>query len=157
MKGINLAEQCHVLVPMSPIDFTGGRTGVIFSLENYAHASIIVAIGISAAAFTSITVKECTDNAGSGATAIAFSVYKQESTVSGDVLGAKVAATSSGVTPTATDGIFYVIELDASQLSDGSNWVQVVLTNGSNSVIGCIVAVLSGSRYAGAQSPTVTS
>ena len=157
MKGINISEQCHPLVPIFPTDISGGRTGRIFSMENYAHASIIVAIGASSAAFTSITLKECTDNAGTGATARAFTYYKQEGTVSGDVLSTKQSATSSGITPTATDGIFYVIELDASELTDGSNWVQVVLTNGVNSVIASVVVLLSGSRFGGAASPTVLS
>ncbi len=157
MKGINLAEQCHVFVPLSPTDISGGRTSLTFSMENYAHASLIVAIGASASAFTSIVVNECTSSAGAGATPIAFNSYKQEATVSGDVLGARVAVAAAGITPAAVDGIFYVIEIDASALSDGSNWIQVVCANGVNSVIAAIVGVLSGSRYAGAQSPTVTS
>ena len=61
----------------------------------------------------------------------------------------QVAATAAaGVVPNAADTIFYVIELDASELSDASQFVQLALANASaNSVIASAVAVLSGSRY----------
>ena len=70
------------------------------------------------------------------------------------MLGARTAVAAAGLTPSANDGIFYVIELDASELSDGKPYVQVELTNGTNSVIAAVVAILSGARYAEAQSPT---
>jgi hypothetical protein len=153
MKGFNIAEMGHVVNILPPIDITGGATGDVFSMENYGHATIIVQIGVSAAAFTKILVNECTSLAAAGATAIAFNYYA-ETTAAGDTLSALTAATSAGVTPSANDTIFYVIELDASELSDGSNFVQLQLTNGTNSVIASAVAILSGSRYAGTLSPT---
>ena len=157
MKGFVLSEEGHVVQLVAPVDITGGVTAQRFSMKNYQHASILVQIGVSAAAFTKIILKQCTDNAGSGATAIPFSIYKQETAgASNDVLGARTAVTSAGYTPAATDGIFYVIELDAAELADGSPWVELDLTNGSNSVIASAVAVLSGARYAETQSPTVT-
>jgi hypothetical protein len=153
MKGYNIAEMGHVVNILPPIDITGGTTGDVFSMENYGHATIIVQVGVSAAAFTKILVNECTDFSGTGATAIAFNYYAEE-TAAGDTLSARSAATTAGVTPSANDTIFYVIELDASELSDGYNFVQLQLTNGTNSVIASAVAVLSGSRYAGTLSPT---
>jgi len=150
---MNIAEEGHVVNILPPVDITGGKTGDIFSMENYDHVTIIVQVGVSAAAFTKIIVNECTDFAGTGATAIAFNVYKEE-TAAGDTLGARTAVTSSGVTPSANDNIFYVIELDASELSDGSNFVQLSLTNGANSVIASAVAILTRSRYAQDQSAT---
>ena len=153
MKGFVLAEEGHVVQAIAPIDITGGKTGQAFSMKKYQHASILVLIGVSAAAFTKIIVNQCTDAAGDGATAIPFSIYKAE-TAAGDVLGARTAVTSAGYTPSANDGIFYVIELDANELADGSPYVQVQLTNGANSVIGSCVAILSGARFAETQSPT---
>jgi hypothetical protein len=157
MKGFVLSEQGHVVNVLAPVDITGGVTGQRFSMANYQHASIIFQIGVSAAAFTKIFLKQCTSSGGAGATAIPFSIYKQETAgASNDVLGARTAVTSAGYTPAATDGIFYVIELDANELADGSPWVELSATNGSNSVIASAVAVLSGARYAEAQSPTIT-
>lgn len=153
MKGYNIAEMGHVVNILPPIDITGGTTGDVFSMENYGHATIIVQVGVSAAAFTKILVNECTALDGTGATAIAFNYYAEE-TAAGDTLSTRTAATTAGVTPSANDTIFYIIELDASELSDGSNFVQLQLTNGTNSVIASAVAVLSGSRYGGTQSVT---
>ena len=152
-KGINLAERGHIVNILSPIDITGGKTGDVFSMAKYSHATIIVQIGVSAAAFTKILVNECTDFAGAGATAIAFNVYKEE-TAAGDTLGARTAVAAAGLTPSANDTIMYVIELDASELTEDSHFVQLSLTNTTNSVIASAVAILTGARYAEEQSPT---
>lgn len=158
MKGFVIAEEGHVVQLIAPVDVTGGVTAQRFNMANYQHASIIFQIGVSAAAFTALLLKNCSDSSGTGGVAIPFSIYKQETAgASHDVLGARTSVTSSGYAPSANDGIFYVIELDASELADGKNWVELSLTNGSNSVIASAVAILSGSRYAETQSPTVTS
>ena len=153
MKGHVSAEMGHWVHVLPPVDITGGKTGDVFSMEGYAHASIAVLIGASAAAFTAILVKECTSFASAGATAIAFNYYAEE-TAAGDTLAARAAATTSGITPSANDNIMYIIELDASELSDGSYFVEVSVTNGTNSVIAAIVAHLTGTRYAGGITPT---
>jgi hypothetical protein len=152
-KGFNCAEEGHIVPLVYPVDITGGVTGSVFNMGKYAHASIIVLAGVSAAAWTKVIVNACTDAAGSNPTAQAFTIYKGETT-NVDTLGAATAVTSAGYTPSATDKIFYVIEIDASALPDGYNFVQLSLTNGSNSVIGAALAVLSGARYANTQSPT---
>ena len=153
MKGFVMAEMGHPVNIIPPIDITGGVTGDVFSMKNYAHATIIIQIGVSAAAFTKIIVNECTDFAAAGATAIPFSIYKEE-TAAGDTLGARTAVLAAGVTPSANDNIMYVIELDAAELTADSHFVQLSLTNPANSVIASALAILSGSRYAEESSPT---
>lgn len=153
MKGINLAEGGKIINIIPPIDITAGKTGDVFSMENYHHATIVIQIGVSSAAFTKIIVNECTDFAAAGATAIAFSVYKEE-TAAGDTLGARTAVLAAGLTPSANDTIMYVIELDAAELSDGSHFVQLSLTNTTNSVIASALAILTGARYGEDQSAT---
>jgi hypothetical protein len=162
MKGLVLAEQAHVVNILAPVDITGGKTSQAVNMANYQHVSFLVQIGVSAAAFTKILVEQCTDNANAGATAIPFAIYVQETAgASNDVLGARTALAAAGYTPSAADGIFYVVEIDASEL-DGTNngaggkYLQLHLTNGSNSVIASAVAILSGGRYVETQSPTVT-
>lgn len=153
MKGYVIAEQGHVVLAQPPIDITGGKTCQAFSMKKYQHAAILVLVGVSAAAFTKIIVNACTDAAGDSPTALPFSIYTME-TAASDTLGARTAVTSAGYTPSANDNIFYVIELDGNELPDGSPYVQVQLTNGVNSVIAAVVAVLTGARYAEMQSPT---
>ena len=154
MKGINLAEGGKIVNILPPIDITGGKTGDVFSMAKHAHATIVIQIGVSSAAFTKILVNECTSLAAAGATAIAFSVYKEE-TAAGDTLGARTAVLAAGLTPSANDTIMYVIELDASELSVDSHFVQLELTNTTNSVIASALAILTGPRYAEAENATV--
>lgn len=148
------AEEGHIVNVIPPIDVSGGVDGDRFSMSKYSHATIIVQIGVSAAAFTKIIVYKCNAATGGTATAIAHSIYKCETDAS-DVLGARTAVLAAGTTPSANNNIFYVIELDHTELSDGYEWVQVSITNGVNSVIASIVAILSGPRYALEASPTV--
>src|SRR5437879_5868343 len=116
MKGLVLAEQGHVVNILAPVDITGGKTAQAFSTANYQHVTIIVQIGVSAAAFTKILVNQCTDASGSNPVAIPFAIYKQETAGAvNDVLGARTAVAAAGYTPSANDGIFYVIEIDASE------------------------------------------
>jgi hypothetical protein len=154
MQGFNVAEQGHVVNILPPKDISGGATCDRFTMENYGHATIIVTVGVSAAAFTALIVKNCTLASGGTATAIAFSVYKEE-TAAGDTLGARTAVAAAGMTPNAADNITYVIELDARELTDGYPWVEVSMTNASgNSVLCSAVAILSGARFSGDQSAT---
>lgn len=154
MRRFYAAQEGHIVNVLPPIDITGGATGDRFKMTNYSHATIIVQIGVSAAAPTKIIVKECTAATSGTATAIAFDYYAEE-TAAGDTLGAKQTAAATGITPSANNTIFYVIELDARDLSDGYPWVEVSITNASgNSVIASIVAILSGARYSNDQNAT---
>jgi len=166
MFGFNVSEAGHVVNILPPVDVTGGKTAQAFSMAGYKHASIIIQIGVSAAAFTKILLNLCSSAAGAGATAIPFSIYKQETAGAGqDVLGARTAVTAAGYTPSANDNIFYVIEIDANELeaagvglgeSGDDAYLQLQFTNGANSVIASAVAVLSGARFAEPSSPTAT-
>ena len=161
-KGINIAEEGHVVMVLFPRDITGGvsqNKGLQrFNMANYAHASIMFLFGVTAAAATALKIYNCQDAAGTGRTAIAFNYYSQTTTASGDVLSAKTAATSSGIaSPGDQDGSTYLVELDASELSDGYNWVEVEITAPGSSILCSVAAILSGSRYAQLSSPTVLS
>lgn len=148
-RGLVIAEEGHVVNLIPAINITGGKTGDVFSMAKFRRASIIISVGVSAAAFTKIIVNACSNAAGDNAEAIPYSLYSEE-TAAGDTLGAREAVLAAGKTPSANDGIMYVIELDAMQLPDGKPWVQLSLTNGTNSVIASAIAILSGQRYTGA-------
>lgn len=148
------AEEGHWVNILPPVDITGGVTCDRFTMAKHNHASILIQVGVSAAAWTKIILNACTAATGGVATAIAYNIYKCE-TAASDVLGARTAVAATGLTPSANDSIMYVIELDASELPADSNWVELSLTNGVNSVIASAGALLSGSRYASPQSATV--
>jgi hypothetical protein len=156
-KGFYTAQDGHLVNILPPIDITGGKTSQAFTLGRHAHVTILVLIGVSAAAFTKILLESCDDASGTNPVAQPFDIFKQETAgASHDVLGARTAVTSAGYTPSANDNIFYVIEFDASQLPVGKSYLQLHLTNGTNSVIAAAVAILSGARFGGDQSDTVT-
>jgi hypothetical protein len=152
-KGINIVEECHVVNILPPLDIdAAAQTSDYFSMAKYQHASIIIQLGVTGAAST-ITVEESDDNAGSNTTAIAFSYWKEE-TAGGDTLSTKQAATTAGFATSTNDGIFYVIEIDASQLSDGFPYLVVKSTDPGAATFGSMVAVLSGNRYSEDVTPT---
>ena len=145
-KGINLAEQGHVVSVIPPIDLNGGATtGDRFSMANAAKAQIFLTYGVTGAA-TTVTVEECDDASGSNVTAIAFDVYKEE-TALGDTLGDRTAVTSSGFTTSTNNGIIYVIDIDAAQLTDGRSYIGLKISDPGSGTLASAVAILSGWRY----------
>ena len=136
----------HFVLGVAPVDIdAGAQTSDAFSMENWSHATIIIALGVTGAAST-VTVKENTAADGSGATAIAFNYYG-EATAAGDTLGARTSASASGFATATTDGIFYVIELSAEELSDGYPWGTVHMSDPGAATFASINVVLSGGRY----------
>lgn len=153
MKGFVIAEEGHIVQIMSPIDITGGVLSDVWSMANYGHATIIVSIGVSAAAFTKIILQECDDFTPSNSTDIGYGLYSEE-TALGDTLGARVVTAAAGKTPSANDQIHYVIEIDAAELTDGFPNLRLSLTNGVNAVLASAIAILSGARYGVVSSAT---
>jgi hypothetical protein len=156
-KGFYVAQEGHTVNILPPVDITGGKTAQPFSLAGYAHASILLLIGVSAAAPGAVTLNACTSAAGANPIAIPFDVFKQETAgAANDVLGGRTPVTAAGFVPAATDGIFYVIEIDAAQLPQGNPYLQLALADTANSCIASAVAILSGGRNTSDQSLTVT-
>lgn len=157
-KEFHIANEGHLVSVLPPVDLSGGPlTGDVFNMKNYAHASIIIQGGASSGAVSTITVEQCTSAAAANNTAIAFSYYACTTggnAANSDVLGEKTAATTTGFAMSTTDNIFYVIELDAAQLSDGYNYVAVQFSDAGATQIGNCIALLSGARYGNDQSKT---
>jgi hypothetical protein len=161
-KGFRVAESGHVVNALPPVDITGGTTTQAIDTALAGHVSFILQLGASAAAPGAVTVVAGSATAAVGAAvangvAQAFRVYKQETAgASHDVLDSGTDVTAAGFTPSANDGIFYVIEIDADALPAGKPFVQLALANTVNSVIASVVAIASGLRYAGLANPTLT-
>ena len=144
----NIPEEAHVVNILPPVDINGGAVDSdYFSLKDYARAQILITLGVTGAA-TTITVEENTDNSGTGATAIPFAYYAEE-TDAGDTLGDRTAATTSGFAASTNDNIMYLIDITAEELSDGSPWLNIHLTDPSAATLVSAVAVLTGARYSG--------
>ena len=153
MSKFYVAQEGHVVSCLTPQDYDTGKNGVVFSMKKHSHASIITTLGVTAADAGNLTLEECDDITPSNSTAIVFDYYA-ETTDSGDTLGAKTTATTAGIDVSANDDTIYVIEIDATQLTDGYPYLRVVLSDPAGATFGSVVAVLSGSRYASDQNAT---
>ncbi len=155
-----LSEECHIAQLLAPVDIDGstGFESDIFSMKNYAHASIIVGIGSNGGGSTVITVEQSKSSAGASAEAIPF-LYGSEETSAGDTLSVLATATSSGfATHASNSNIFYLIEVDAEDLDVDNDfaWLQVKGSDpgASSPILAHVTAVLSGTRSGGKTTPT---
>lgn len=153
MSKFVVAEQGHVINLIKPFGSSGATADSdVFSMKDASHASIIIQVGTQAGSFTAI-LYECSDFTPSAQTAIAARIYKEES-ADGDTLGAGAALTTSGVNTATTNNIFYVIEVDAEQLTEGYPNLQLKLSALDNTTYVSAVAILSGFAYQGDQTRT---
>lgn len=154
MKGLTLAEQAKIVNILPPQDVDTGKTSAVFSLKNYAHATIIITAGSTNADAGNITIEECDDFTPTNSNPVDFFYYAEE-TASGDTLGARTkAAKATGIAVSGNDNIMYVIEIDASQLSEGFPNLALKWSDPGGATFGSAVAILSGARYAGTEAPT---
>ncbi len=161
MIGFNVSEAGHVVNVIPPVDGNAGApvTAQGFHMKGHAHASIIVQIGVSAAAATSIILVSSTAVTAGTTTQLPFRYYSQTTAgKSNDVVtGPTIAVAATGIaTPTAADGVFYVIELDAAELPDGQPYLQLQVTCAASGFLLSAVAILSGARNAYQGSATIT-
>jgi hypothetical protein len=152
-KGWNFPEMGHVINALPPVDMNGGKSTDVWSMKNHQHASIIVQLGVSAGAVPTMKLQACDDFTPSNTTDLAFNVYKCE-TSADDQFGSKTAVANTGLGLSTNNNVMYVIEVDAAELPDGKPNLRVNFSDPSASVIGSVVAVLSGSRYANDQGAT---
>ena len=154
MKGTTIAEQYHVVNILPPQSIVAAVTSAVFTLKNHAHATIIVTCGATDADAGYLTIEECDDFTPAKDTAIDFHYYAEE-TAAGDTLGARTkAAAATGIDVSANDNITYVIEIDASELSDGYPNLILKWSIPGGATLVSAVAILSGSRYSGAENST---
>lgn len=152
MKGINVAEQLHVVNILPPQDVAAGVSSDVFSMKNFSHATIIVTAGSTNADAGNITVEECDDLVPTLSPDLAAFNYYAETTAAGDTLGARTSGAAIDVS--GNDNITYVIEIDAAELSAGYDCLRISWSACGGATYGSAVVILSGARYGGDQSAT---
>lgn len=156
MKGFNIAEEGHVAIGCYPISANGLTTLDAINMEGYAHLSAVIVTGATNGGDVTVTAYNSTNASAGSAAVIAFNYYI-ETTASTDVLGARTLNSTTALTFTnsSISNQFAVVEIDASELADGKNWVNLTLSGATTTTPICVMYVLSGARYAGPESPTV--
>lgn len=155
-KGLYVAQECHVVNLIPPASYSSTQTSNKINMKGWRHASIILQVG-SAGTPPTVTLKSSDNGSPENTTALAFNAHKCETgyqSTNGDVLGARVAVSSAGFTPAATNNEFYVLEFDADQLPAGQNFLELVATSPTSCFLAASV-VLSGGRFDHDQSETV--
>jgi len=147
-----VAEQGHVVQILTPLDGggTATRTSTYVNMKNYSHCDIILGVGVSAGTATAILMNSETT---SGGDAIAAAYYAEETTT-GDVLGARTTLATTGLTIAATNSIFYVISVEATDLQADHEFIGLALSGLDSTTITCAYAILSGARYGSPESAT---
>lgn len=144
-----IAEQDHVINILPPESITGATDSDVFSMRDASHVTIIATCGATNADAGNITIEECDDFSPSNDTQIPFSYYAEE-TAAGDTLGSRTAAgASTGINVSANDGITYVIEIDAEELSEGFPNLYLRWSSPGGATLVSAVAILSGLAHQG--------
>lgn len=160
-KAIYVAQECHVVNLVPPVNVAGGLTSAGFSMKNWRHASIVVQLSLQSAALQSIQLESSDNGSPENTTPIPFNLHKCE-TLSGktnsDVLSDRIAVPAAGFAPSGANDIFYVLELDADTLPASQNYVKLVFADNSpaaSEVVASAFVILSGGRYEHDHSETV--
>ncbi len=149
-KGIEIAQECHIVNAYPPQDPAGAAASDWIHMENAGHITFLIMQG--AGSVGTVTINNATGAGGTGTATMAFDYYL-ETAANGDTLGAKTAAGTGGVALNDNDDTMVIIEIDASQMPDGSDWINLAVSSVGASVFG-VIAILSGYRYQGDQNIT---
>ncbi len=154
MKGFNIPEGAHVINALPPISLAASPKSDTWSMKGYAHADIIIQLG-AAVQVEQITLLECIDTAATDDNALPFKYYS-EVTANGDVLERQTDALAAGFATASagTANTMHIISVDASEMTEGYDYLAVQITGAGGAQLGSVVAILTGSRYGEEASPT---
>lgn len=150
---MHLAQTAKIVEAIKPQTGASARSGDWVSLKNYAHITIIVHLALGNSATTALTVDKATAVDGTGqVTGISLiNWYRaQGDLTTTDAMTKGTAGTSITTSNAGTNSEVYVIEIDATELGEGFDCVQ--LEAGASNAANLISAIyiLSEPRFAGA-------
>ncbi len=151
--GFRVAEHGH-FVPLFTSPVSGTAVTDIFSMGEHSHASIILRLGSVVNTALVATLKRSDDFSSTNTTAIDFKYYVYASGT--DVHTGINSSASSLTIASGSTSKTYIIEVDAQEMSADAKNLVLDFNGSLNSVVDCH-AILSGSRYAEDQRPTVLS
>lgn len=132
----------HTVPVLAPVDLVATATfSKAVHVNNYRWATFFVQLGVTDTIGT-LTVYESTSAATTSALTIPFN-YRLTSAVGTDSHGASTTCASTGVAWADTDdGKMFIVEVDPAELTDGYEWVRVLLTPSATSA-GCLASVVA--------------
>lgn len=160
---MKLVEKAQIASGFVPIDMSAAaNNGDWMNMRDWNHLTVIVFKSAGTAGDDpTITLKQATDNAGTGAKALNFTeIWQKQGTLT--AVGQFTKKTQSAAntyvdTDSAENQGIYVLEIDADMLDvdGGFNHVQVSIADvGANAQLGCALYILSEPRFAQATPPS---
>ena len=128
----------------------------VYNTKYYNHITFLLNEGAGGTGTVKIEVEECTSKAGAGNTAIPYK-YRLKSSKDG-AFGALTTVAATGYTTVAGANKQVAVEIDAAELSAGSPFVRLQLTEVADSpCVAGVTAILSKCSYPQAVLPISTS
>lgn len=155
---MRLCEQTKIVPILEAEDHNAGADGDSVCMENYGHATFIIIFG----ELTGNAVLKIYEGATAGTktTAKTFS-YRATSvdlkSALADALGTEATSAALTLTAATYEDRMIVVEIDASELTDGYPWITPEISSAASEEFAAIIAVLSLPRYAEDVPPTAIS
>jgi len=153
-KGIWLTQDSHPVDLIKPQSASAALASTRFSMQMYAHASIVIRFGAAGGPTGAITLSVFNAFTGGSGVAIPFKYAIQNSSSAPfDVFNEWIQATAAGFTPSAdASDETIIIEIDADDLSVANNgkYVELDIAVGSLGTTAQLidaVGFLSGGRF----------
>lgn len=155
----HFTEQNLVVTGIAPVAdiFNGNPVSDVVCLKNFKKALFLVSHTGGTTGNGSLKVQAVDNPAGSNAANVAFR-YAKKTTGASDVWTAPaLAVAADGVTTVAAEATIYAIEVNADDLPDGQEHVQLKLTEVTNDpVTGSVTIILLEPRYSGTFATALT-
>jgi hypothetical protein len=147
---LSFNERRHIVGLATPVDTTSTTVNSdVVNMGKFHGGEFLVYFGTITGDTVVVTVEECDDVTPTNSTAIAFNYRQSGVTGTSDAYGAITAATSSGVTISATDDDkILAISVDSSELSAGFPYLRIVADpGGSASAVEIAILCILDPRY----------
>lgn len=162
-KGFWAIQNGKIVNILPPVSAAAAQVGVRFNMALWAHASVILRLGVAGGPMGAVTVKVYVAESGGTGVAIPFKYALQNAASAPfDVFGAVTQAAAAGYTP-GSDIVdeMVAIELDSADLlvaGNGGTYVELNIAVGSLGTTAQILdafGLLSGGRFSSDQSASV--
>lgn len=142
----NFLEGAQIVAAIPPVNLaTAANNGQWVNMRNFGRLVVIVAAGTgTAGSDLTVSLRQATDNAGTGAKALTFTTVQKKLGAQsgiGQFTRQTQAAAGSFTETNAASQLLYAIEIRAAQLDEGFTHVQVQIPQVGAAKVGCALVL----------------
>ncbi len=142
---MRLCEQLKIVPIFADVALAGGATGDSINMKNY-HSACFIILSATTNWTAGPDIKLYTDTSAGGTdTAMTFS-YRIGSAAVGSLLSDVLTAWATSAELAMDndhEGFMYIIEVEASEMTDGHNWLSIVLDSDASAGEAFCIAILT--------------